>query len=382
MGGDCETIGGRPPEAPAATERVRRYHGVKTSKYVPGVYYNIGRAALYATSVLLYVVTTGFSSSEFCDGDEAIACAYVQRSLGTYELMVLLSALCVLDSVVWTAAAFAPTVTLTVGRVAGDFWTTLIFAVINMGVFGLLMAPLFDRDSDRLEQLWTPSFLHIWPARHAAILVVNFYFIRKPSAETGGMRARADLVSFGLFLLAWMLTVTLFVERAGIGGSSLEPEDANIYDSLWFTMATISTVGYGDITPTTDFGRAVVMVMIGYGILTLSSHLASLAQARAEYLQTGGRYSAGRGCLAWLCRRPQLQHIVVCAGEVDLASRPAVSPAVLRRPAHSRVAGRPGGAADDALCDQGVASAAQGGPAVRDEEPAQAALLFAHHPLA
>jgi voltage-gated potassium channel len=37
-------------------------------------------------------------------------------------------------------------------------------------------------------------------------------------------------------------------------------------DALYFSLATISTVGYGDVTPRTPFGKAFTMVFIVVGV--------------------------------------------------------------------------------------------------------------------
>ncbi len=61
-----------------------------------------------------------------------------------------------------------------------------------------------------------------------------------------------------------------------------DAEGANITtasDALWYTIVTISTVGYGDQYPVTNLGRlfAVVIIVVGVGIFgTFTGYLATV----------------------------------------------------------------------------------------------------------
>lgn len=70
------------------------------------------------------------------------------------------------------------------------------------------------------------------------------------------------------YLLGWaVLTLAL----AGAGFYWLEPTVHSYGDGLWLAFTTGSTVGYGDIVPTTTASRifAVIMVIFGFGMLSL-----------------------------------------------------------------------------------------------------------------
>jgi voltage-gated potassium channel len=55
-------------------------------------------------------------------------------------------------------------------------------------------------------------------------------------------------------------------------------EDWTLIQALYFSVVTLATVGYGDLTPTRDFSRifTIIYIFIGLGVLVL--FLSSIAQ--------------------------------------------------------------------------------------------------------
>ena len=45
-----------------------------------------------------------------------------------------------------------------------------------------------------------------------------------------------------------------------------EAEIKTLLDAFWWTFATTTTVGYGDVVPVTDLGRTVAMIYMFFGI--------------------------------------------------------------------------------------------------------------------
>ena len=102
----------------------------------------------------------------------------------------------------------------------------------------------------------------------------------------------------------------------------------NASDALWYTIATISTVGYGDQYPVTNAGRVVgaMIIVVGVGIFgTFTGYLANLFLAPRKPRKRAG---AGRHADPAPARpRP--------AGRDRRGRRPGAGPAP-RRPRHVR----------------------------------------------
>jgi len=56
-----------------------------------------------------------------------------------------------------------------------------------------------------------------------------------------------------------------------------ENSEINSYlDAAWWTIATVTTVGYGDVVPVTETGRIIALVFMLFGITTLAVFLSVL----------------------------------------------------------------------------------------------------------
>ena len=56
-----------------------------------------------------------------------------------------------------------------------------------------------------------------------------------------------------------------------------EPDVRNLGDGIWWALVTISTVGYGDITPVTTLGRVVAssLMLLGLGLIATITAIVS-----------------------------------------------------------------------------------------------------------
>ena len=81
---------------------------------------------------------------------------------------------------------------------------------------------------------------------------------------------------FSLDGIKWAALIAfLLIEACGVGlvvveGSSHQPH-LSIVDGLWWAMTTVTTIGYGDITPLTTVGRLIAMciMIVGLGFVAV-----------------------------------------------------------------------------------------------------------------
>ena len=81
----------------------------------------------------------------------------------------------------------------------------------------------------------------------------------------------------GFKQLRYMFLLPVVVLIIGTAGFMIL-EKLSFLDAVYFTIVTISTVGYGDLSPTTDFGKGFSIFLIIIGIGTFLTLLTTLTQ--------------------------------------------------------------------------------------------------------
>jgi voltage-gated potassium channel len=89
-----------------------------------------------------------------------------------------------------------------------------------------------------------------------------------------------------VFLFAVFTLVVIFGSLMYL----IEGEEAgfvNLFESIYYAVVTLSTVGYGDITPQTPLGKIVssLLMVMGYGIIAVPTGIVSVELAQAKKLE-------------------------------------------------------------------------------------------------
>jgi voltage-gated potassium channel len=120
-------------------------------------------------------------------------------------------------------------------------------------------------------------------------------FLRATAVVSRAIQAERRLASPQLFRAAALFTVfAVFV--AGGAAATLDSGDFKSYwDGIWWAVVTVTTVGYGDIYPTSVAGRiiAILLMMLGIGFLSVLT-----ATIATRFIQTDTGSDEVRASLA------------------------------------------------------------------------------------
>ncbi len=98
----------------------------------------------------------------------------------------------------------------------------------------------------------------------------NFRYNKKRFYVRGDAMKKNRILQiiFSIIFFYFILTVLLFVAETVSKGT--ESSITNLGDAAWYLLATLTTVGYGDVTPVTMAGKTIgaIMMVSSAGVLT------------------------------------------------------------------------------------------------------------------
>ncbi len=94
-------------------------------------------------------------------------------------------------------------------------------------------------------------------------LLRSYHLLRELRQESRWFRRNEDVVQSTLNLVLFVFTVTAVVY---VLEDHQNPNINNYFDALYFTVATLTTTGFGDITLTDTLGRALAVLIMIFGV--------------------------------------------------------------------------------------------------------------------
>ena len=186
-----------------------------------------------------------------------------------------------------------------------DTWTTfaevanwLIWAVFAVQIAVVLVVATRKRAALRAHWLdvaivvvTLPAYGQLLSSIRLVRLVRLLRLLRATVIITRALQAERRLTSASAFRFVSLATIFLTVIAGAVQATIDTGDFKTFWDGVWWAVVTVTTVGYGDVYPTTVGGRivAIVLMLTGIGFLavltaTISSRF--VKQERSEETTT------------------------------------------------------------------------------------------------
>ena len=88
------------------------------------------------------------------------------------------------------------------------------------------------------------------------------------------------IVKREMLVFSFIAVILLYISSVGIYyfEHELQPDAfRSIFDCMWWAVCTMTTVGYGDMAPTTDYGRFLAVLIMISGIILIAIITATIS---------------------------------------------------------------------------------------------------------
>jgi voltage-gated potassium channel len=201
-------------------------------------------------------------------------------------------------------------------------YATSFFGIIDLVAVLPTYLALFFPELHALIDVRVLRLLRVFRVFKLAAYVAEYQSLARALAASG--RKILVFLTAVIMVVLVMGTVMYVVEGPGNGFTSIPT-------SVYWAISTVTTVGFGDITPKTDFGRLIssFMMLLGWGILAVPTGIVTAemsAQRRMQLLQlpttrtcheclTEGQLADANFCLHCGARLPVYQVQVSPGGD-------------------------------------------------------------------
>ncbi|CAG5117869.1 unnamed protein product, partial [Candidula unifasciata] len=202
---------------------------------------------------------------------------WVRRPLALWIVEVVLSLVTLFKTIMMTSITGKGNFFI---AIASRFFFLELFCCVPV-VLTILWPPV-------LQNIFFPTFLNCWLALMSLRNLLNDFHLAKQRFQT---------MSVTLSQQSWFLIASLcclvFTTICGIQhiqrGSAERP--LNLFESVYFVVVTLSTVGYGDISPDIWLGQLYMIIMICIAFSYIPRQVEEIGSTWAQRKRMGGDYS-------------------------------------------------------------------------------------------
>ncbi|XP_076456939.1 potassium channel subfamily T member 2-like isoform X3 [Babylonia areolata] len=286
-----------------------RLHRLLISNPTSRIYGAVFDVAVKVMMCVLYVVRVCLDDPQLyaCEGERCSSEAtddsgsstninwyvivWVHRPLALWVLQVIL---CLLTSCKAVLYVFVAT--------KGNVWdqvltqTFLLEMLCSLPLIATMFYPVM------LKDFFVPLFLNCWLAKGALRRLMNDLHLTRQKFQTLSVTLNQQICFVAVTVVCIIFTTICGIQH--IQRSSSE-RPLNMFEAVYFAIVTLSTVGYGDISPDIWLGQLFMMLMICVAFAFIPKQIEEIGSTWAERKKTGGDYGKSKA--------ENGKHVVVCA---------------------------------------------------------------------